>query len=178
VQPEQGLKRVEQPGFVVLSGPETQRAGLEHQIKGIPGLRLVEAAVMADGRRGDHSHGLPSHTDPLTASAAGHPNSGHTPGTPHPATLKFLTENGVEERENPLTEHHGKDYEPDPRISFVEAEIQKPEHVNVAQAVAAQWGWVLRQHVAPIVRWVHEESVEELMTRVNRDMAALRRLAG
>lgn len=38
--------------------------------------------------------GLPSYTDPITAEMAGKPNSGHTPGTPHPDALIHLVLDG------------------------------------------------------------------------------------
>lgn len=126
-----------------------------------------------------HNHGLPSHPDPLTAAAAGAPNSGHTPGTYHPATLHFHNgDNGLEERENPLTEHIGSEYEHDPSIAFLAVSSDDPD---VVQALVEPKGWILRLHSAPILHVAAPDpesdglTIEQRLARAEQDLEIVRK---
>lgn len=132
--------------LMVFSGPVAQRADV-HTALERAGFQHRPEGVGPDGLPADPSHGLPSYPDPLAASEAGKPNAGHTPGTLHPATLDFLADDGesVEERENPLTEHHGKPYGADPTIGFL---TFLGDMVDTARPVAERYGWSLRMHRA------------------------------
>ncbi len=139
------------PGVCVLSGPAATTTNCVHALVAL-GLKPVES----DGA------GLPSHTDPLTAYAAGAPNSGHTPGTSHPETLAFTVQDGdhehcencehvgsVEERPNPLAEHVGSDYEHDPTIAFLAVACDDPD--LIARTIEPT-AWIVRMIVAPVER--------------------------
>lgn len=121
-----------------------------------------------------HNHGLPSHPDPLTAAAAGAPNSGHTPGTLHPATLPFLDgDGGIEHRENPLSEHIGSDYEHDPSIAFLAVECDNPDRIV---ALVEPKGWTLRMHTSEVLHTDSEElSVADRLARIESDLEIVRK---
>lgn len=132
------------PRMCIVSGPTAEKA-LVAQALAREGFLVTEP----------HGHGLPSHADPLAAAAAGRPNSGHTPGTLHPATLPFysMKTSGIEHRDNPLTEHIGSEYEPDPDIEFLAVPCEDPDRVA---ALVAERGWVLRLYTAEVHHEIDE----------------------
>lgn len=117
---------------IVLSGPKGYRS------------RVVSALRRAGYEIGpeDHGHGLPSYTDPVTAHEAKKPNSGHTPGTPHPAELVTI-EDGKKVAVPHDCEHVGDDYEDDPRIAWITC---RGPHPDDAQRAAETLGWQERMH--------------------------------
>lgn len=157
------MKQVSIPPMCIVSGPE-EKKNLCVQALARAGLTVLIP----------HNHGLPSYSDPLTAAAAGAPNSGHTPGTFHPATLLFHNGDGEpEERENPLSEHVGSEYENDPTISFLAVPCDDPDRVS---ALAAEADWVLRMHTAAVLHHEEEEmSVEDRLKRAEADLEIVRK---
>jgi hypothetical protein len=141
---------------MTFSGPIGVRDQVRQGLVGAGCRPLLEEAT--------NLRGLPSYTDPLTAHEAGAPNSGHTPGTLHPSTLRHMVvdasgapvrravgvndigeteyETVYEDREH-VCEHVGKPYEADPRIgalTVVGEDIERPAYV------VATFGWRLRSH--------------------------------
>jgi len=172
------------PHLCIVSGPVTARDRVIGAL-GAAGLQARES----DG------HGLPSHPDPITAHANGAPNSGHTPGTPHPETLDFLIAEGdhdkgctvsektgkpikcehigqTETRPNPLTKHHGADYVEDPSVGFLAVECDDPDKVI---GILADSGWMLRMHISPVLQTIEDElGPEARLARIEAELAALK----
>ncbi len=165
-----------QPAICVVSGPSAKATNCAQALTAA-GL----TAVTPEG------HGLSSHPDPITAHAAGAPNSGHTPGTPHPAELAFVVRKGdhekgctlgedgktrpcehlgqTEMRPNPLTEHIGAPYEDDPDIAFLACACPDPDAVA---AIVAPVGWMLRMFLAPIAHEQQPPGIEERLARLEQ----------
>lgn len=70
---------------VVLSGNKRLLAKVRIALQDV-GFSIVDAPK--------NEWGLSSYQDPITAQMAGQPNSGHQPGTQHPATLRWLVQDG------------------------------------------------------------------------------------
>lgn len=113
------------PLTAVCSGPRITR---EQAIKA-----LVAIGFILDDRQGEHHWGHPSYRNHGEAAAAGKPNAGHTPNTPHPLT--------------------GQDYEADAKVSFATmlSGADSADHSDLlgsAGRVLERMGWVLRSHWA------------------------------
>ena len=156
----------------------------------------------------DPAWGLASYTDPLTAEKAGHPNSGHTPGSGHPAELHYLVLPGDHSHLAACAEtcdHLGRTeprphecqytdqpYETDPRIGFVTATVECSDDVKTmsgfvdkAQALATAQRWQVRLHFAalPQVAVVDTPLPESIshadrLARIEADVAILRAIEG
>ena len=159
--------QVQIPALVVVSGPGSELSTVE-ELLASAGAKVPQVDGVVFDK--NSSHGLPSYPDPITAEAAGHPNAGHTPGTPHPATLRFKGEDGLEERPNPV-QHHGEAYEEDSSIAFLTVECGDP---NVVERVLQGRPWIVRMHIAP-----HEHRTapdpEQLLAEMDALMAEYRR---
>lgn len=153
----QGANRVKQvlrPAEVTLSGPVDTQAQCVAALKAA-GMRLLHT----------ESAGLPSHTDPITAREAGHPNAGHTPGTRHPVML--LTVDG-EEFPNPVAETHGNEaYQPDPSVGFIT--VASDAH-DTAHQIAVAYGWRLRRHTVQTIETLEDISLAERLARIESDL--------
>jgi hypothetical protein len=113
---------------------------------------LEEEGFAVDGRHGDHHWGHPSYKNPVEAAAAGKPQSGHTPGTPHPTT--------------------GRPYVADRRVSFVTVRVEAPDidelystMLGAASDTLERIGWHNRSH------WT-----KELIVLTEDEVVALRGL--
>ena len=144
----------------------------------------------------DPAWGLASYTDPLTAEKAGHPNSGHTPGTGHPAELHYLVTSGERSGQTEPRPHEcqytDQPYETDPRIGFVTATVECSDDVKTmsgfvdkAQALATAQRWQVRLHFAalPQVAVVDTPLPESIshadrLARIEADVAILRAIEG
>lgn len=164
----------------IISGPDDRRAGCARTL-GAAGFEVL----VPEG------HGLPSHPDPITAHAAGAPNSGHTPGTPHPSELHFVVRKGdhgpdhpgcpgkgcdhigqTEPRPTPLEDFVGQPYEDDPSISFLAVVTDHPDE---AAGYARRAGWQLRATISPTLQTVESDRTdEERITAIERELAFLK----
>lgn len=155
------MKQIPTPAMCIVSGPATA-------------LDLCAQALYREGFIAllPHNHGLPSYTDPITAHAAGAPNSGHTPGTLHPAQLTFLTEAGPEERENPVP-HAGEPYEDDPSIAFLAVPSDDPNRIA---SIVEPHGWSLRMHTDSALQIAEDDMpVADRIARIESDLEIVRR---
>jgi hypothetical protein len=180
-----------EPGRLTFSGPVKKRPAFESLLLK-NAFRLEQPAEHADGTLSPPGHGLPSYTDPLTAKKAGAPNSGHTPGTPHPAELHFHIGPGdhkkarvcnerdcphvgqTEKRPNPLTEHHGKPYENDPSVTFVTCEWARAPQIHEARFIAEGCGFTLRSVTAQGKLLVQDEPEHPAIVSMRRELDVLR----
>lgn len=145
----------------IISGPASARA-LITQALGREDLTVTEAT----------DHGLPSYTDPITAHAAGAPNSGHQIDGLHPETLDYVADDGsLQTRENPLTDYHGQAYEDDPAIGFLRVECDDPDRVA---ALVADRDWQLRAHGTVLTP--PEPTVEEHLAAIDAHLEQIRGL--
>jgi hypothetical protein len=132
---------VEEQGMVILSGPVRTRGAAGRALQTI-GFKLVPESL----QREMGSWGLPSYADPIKAHEAEMPNSGHTPGTPHPSELEF-----VDGKHEHACEHVGEDYVPDPRVAFLAASGTDPDRARIA---AEPYGYEVRVIRVPSKRRV------------------------
>lgn len=133
----------------------------------------------------DESHDweFPSYTDPIAAEKAGHPNSGHTPRTAHPETLRHLIQaddheactlddegepvecphvNQTEERPHKC-KHVGEPYAADPRIVFLTVTHTDERAIDQAQDIADKLSWSLRAHWETFIPRPKKPSTQEMI---------------
>jgi hypothetical protein len=182
-----------EPGRLIFSGPVKKRPAFESLLLK-NAFHLEKPVERADGTLPHPGHGLPCYTDPLTAAKAGAPNSGHTPGTLHPADLDFHIAPGdhkkvkvckekdcphvgqTEKRANPLTEHLGKRYEDDAGVTFVTCEWHRPDQIHDARFIAEGCGWTLRAVTAQGKILVQDEVEHPEFASIRRELDVLREL--
>ena len=153
------------PGRAVFSGPAEKHSDCAQAFIGLglapaPLIEVQGPDGVARVPEDQHAHGLPSHASPEAAEAAGAPNAGHTPGTPHPDT--------------------GGTYERDPKVDWIAVELPEDAAEALAdlQRAATDHSYALRMHTSPSVRRIEEITVEQRLERVEADMAAIRHLRG
>lgn len=162
------------PLACIISGPSSRKAACANA--------LSSAGLTVSFIEG---HGFPSYTDPVTAHAAGAPNSGHSVDGAHPTELEFLVMPGdhgecgkkcehigqLEHRPNPVpSEYHGQAYEEDPAISFYRVD----GHPDDVMAVAEQHGWQHRATVSPRLHTHEEEPVDRKIEELRASIEEIR----
>lgn len=127
------------PLTAVFSGPRATRD------KALGVLESVGFTI--EHRLGEHNRGHPSYRNHIDAHVAGKPNSGHTPGLPHPET--------------------GAPFEPDPRISFVTVFTIAEDGLHTAMLGDASlrlepFGWINRSSYPQLDNVLTQQEVEAI----------------
>jgi hypothetical protein len=152
--------------IMVFSGPIDDRASCAQSLKAA-GITLVPENIQEKAE----GWGLPSYTDPITAHAAGKPNSGHHINEKHPSVLRYLKdeqkegENKTEPRPH-ACEHVGEPYEADPGIGWLAA---YGDRVDTAKDLVEKFGWQLRLHTAKSMTAVNANDFQFQPTNVNEE---------
>jgi hypothetical protein len=133
----QPMEQIDHPAIMVFSGPVADRSACGQALTAAGFTLLPETVQEKAG-----SWGLPSYTDPLTAHAAGKPNSGHHINKTHPNQLNHLEHK---------CDHVGEPYEPDTGIAWQAA---WGEDVDKAIEAVRKVGWQLRLHTSKSVEGV------------------------